>query len=86
MLTRSLIGVRFYLVGILLAFEMFAGDTHAESLPASKGAPELGQKAPGFTLPDASGKRVSLSDLLAAPVPAEEHRSWLLLIFYRGFW
>ena len=33
-------------------------------LPLSTGAPHVGQKAPGFTLPDQHGKSVSLADLL----------------------
>src|SRR5215467_1396524 len=36
-------------------------------LPASKGAPQVGQLAPDFALPDTSGYQVSLSDLLNSP-------------------
>jgi hypothetical protein len=38
----------------------------------------LGGQAPGFTLPDATGKNVSLSDILG-------HGS-IVLSFYRGSW
>jgi hypothetical protein len=38
----------------------------------------VGQKAPGFTLPNASGRSVSLTELLA--------RGPVVLSFYRGRW
>ncbi len=65
-------------------------------LPPSKGAPQVGQKAPDFTALDLSGKPVKLSELFAAPLPIEprlagktsaaKKASWGLLIFYRGYW
>ena len=51
----------------------------AKSLPASNGAPRAGVQAPGFTLPDANGKPVSLSGMLAG------NRA-VVLVFYRGYW
>lgn len=57
----------------------------ARQLPASKGAPQVGQKAPDFTLPDINNKPVSLSALLATPVNGKPTRG-VLLIFYRGYW
>lgn len=85
--TMSFTSLRVSLAGTLLALGMLAGSAHAQKpLPASKGAPQLGQKAPEFSLPDTSGKPVRLSDLLAAPIAPGAERSWLLLIFYRGFW
>lgn len=54
-------------------------------LPASTGAPRVGQKAPDFTLVDATGKAVSLGDLLTSPVDGNTPKG-VLLVFYRGYW
>jgi peroxiredoxin len=48
-------------------------------VPASAGAPHVGQKAPDFFLMDQNGQPVGLGDLLSNSKGA-------LLIFYRGFW
>ena len=69
----------------------------ARHLPPSHGAPQVGQQAPAFSLSDTSGKSVSLSDLLSAPIKeavgkteaVQEARATpkaVLLIFYRGYW
>jgi hypothetical protein len=58
-------------------------EVYSRQLPPSTTAPHVGQKAPDFTLPDAQGKRVRLDELLRTPAPAG---SWVLLIFYRGYW
>jgi hypothetical protein len=50
-----------------------------KGLPAAADAPRAGQHAPEFTLPDAGGKPVALSELL------KTHKG-ALLIFYRGYW
>jgi len=57
----------------------------ARNLPPSRGAPQVGQKAPDFSLTDTSGKSVSLSELLASPVKGKPPRG-VLLVFYRGYW
>jgi uncharacterized BrkB/YihY/UPF0761 family membrane protein len=54
-------------------------------LPASLGAPRVGQKAPNFTLSDTHGKPVALSELLSSPVNGKTPKG-VLLIFYRGYW
>ncbi len=54
----------------------------AAPLPPSLAAPDIGQKAPEFRLPDSHGRVVSLSELRGAVSRA----SWTLLVFYRGFW
>jgi hypothetical protein len=62
----------------------------SRQMPASAGAPQIGAKAPEFTLPDASGKMVSLSALLTEPLPgaaaAAAKPRGVVLIFYRGYW
>ncbi len=54
-------------------------------LPASKGAPQVGQQAPDFSLPDTNGNQVTLDDLLAAPINGNPPKG-VLLVFYRGYW
>lgn len=58
-------------------------------LPESKSAPAVGQKAPDFTLPDADGKAVTLSDILTGKDKKSGQQgtaNGVLLIFYRGYW
>ena len=57
----------------------------ARQLPESAGAPKVGEKAPDFTLPDAQGRPVRLYGLLEPPGGGDSG-SWVLLIFYRGYW
>jgi hypothetical protein len=54
-------------------------------LPASTGAPQVGQKAPDFTLTDPNNKPVTLAQLLTEPVNNKAPKG-VLLIFYRGYW
>jgi len=67
-LSLSLIGLFCY--GLLVL---------TKDIPRSEDAPRAGQHAPEFTLPDAAGKTVALSELL------KTHKG-ALLIFYRGYW
>jgi hypothetical protein len=48
-------------------------------VPASTGAPHVGQTAPDFMLLDQNEKPVGLGDLLSGS-------KGVVLIFYRGFW
>ena len=69
----------------VLGLFLFSTLFFSRQLPASANAPHVGEKAPDFTLPDIQGKPVRLYSLL-------EQRSgsapgtWVLLIFYRGYW
>jgi hypothetical protein len=65
----------------------------ARQLPASHGAPRVGQFAPDFTLPDSRNEPVNLSGLESSPFApnggigsAGEPAAATLLIFYRGYW
>src|SRR2546422_476568 len=51
----------------------------AKELPPANEARQAGQQAPDFTLSDANGKSVTLSEML------KTNRA-VLLIFYRGYW
>ena len=57
-------------------------------LPASSSAPDVGQKAPEFTLTDQEDRQVSLAELLSSPAfdKSTTHPNAVVLIFYRGFW
>jgi hypothetical protein len=61
---------------------------HSRAVPASVGAPRVGQKAPDFTLPDTSGQPVALSQLFTAATNQSQGVAprAVLLIFYRGYW
>jgi len=62
----------------------------ARQLPASAGAPRVGQVAPPFTLPDQDGKPVSLAELISPAatdvLPPLPKTGGAVLIFYRGHW
>jgi hypothetical protein len=74
------------LSGLLLAFSIFAFYA-ARKLPLANGAPQVGQKAPDFTLRDTRGVPVTLAQLLSSPIPGSSERpKAVLLIFYRGYW
>jgi hypothetical protein len=69
----------------LAAFGFFAYGLFyiGRQVPAAKAAPQAGQKAADFTLPDQNGKPVSLVELLSS---SKGKRGGALLIFYRGYW
>lgn len=57
----------------------------SRQIPAAAGAPQVGQKAPDFVLQDPQGRPVRLYDLLGSPRGAGQ-ASWVVLVFYRGYW
>ncbi|HEU4510570.1 MAG TPA: hypothetical protein VFR78_20220 [Pyrinomonadaceae bacterium] len=79
----SIVGLLGFAVFALFIFVFFV---LGRWLPASTGAPQVGQRAPEFSLPDTSGKPVSLNELLSQPVNGSAPAKGVLLVFYRGYW
>ena len=88
--SSSILGVVVLLIGGLAAFTFVL----SRNLPASAGAPQVGQKAPDFTLADTNGNKMSLGQLLgkadgSVPVASSAVAAppkAVLLVFYRGYW
>jgi len=70
---------------VVIAFFLLAFFVGGRLLPASKGAPQVGQKAPDFSLNDSTGKAVSLNELVTTPINGAAPKG-VLLVFYRGYW
>ncbi|HET8947458.1 MAG TPA: hypothetical protein VFQ07_10780 [Candidatus Polarisedimenticolia bacterium] len=84
----------------LTAFFCFGFLVLARRVPASRGAPRVGQLAPDFSLPDQDGRLVTLSQLIASPpagaagsgavgAPSGSNgagANGAVLVFYRGYW
>jgi hypothetical protein len=74
---------------LVFAFFIFAAFVASRWMPAARGAPQVGQRAPDFSLSDTNGKTVTLSELLTTPIKgksAATNPRGVLLIFYRGYW
>ena len=83
--TRILGSILTVFSALVFALFIFVAFVFPRHLPASSHAPEVGQKAPPFTLTDTSGNSVSLSDLLTKPIDGKMPAG-VLLVFYRGYW
>jgi len=81
-IVTSIVGILSLTVFALFVFTIFVV---GRWLPPSTGAPQVGQRAPEFTLPDTTGRSVSLNELLTAPVNGTAPKG-VLLVFYRGYW
>jgi len=81
---------------LLLGLFVYVTGFATKALPASKGAPGVGAKAPDFSLTDEYGNTVTLSSLLTtagvgdpaqgSTVGAGTPPNGVILIFYRGYW
>jgi hypothetical protein len=66
---------------------LFATTVGSRDLPVAAGAPKVGEKVPDFVLQDAQGRSVRLYDLLGQKAGGPgAASSWVVLIFYRGYW
>lgn len=71
----------------VLGFFCFAIFYQTRQLPASNGAPRVGQRAAEFALLDTNNNPVSLSGLLSTPLKnSQAPPKGVLLVFYRGYW
>ena len=64
----------------IVAFFCYGLFYKGRQMPASAAAPQVGKKAPEFTLPDQNGNPVSLAQLRS------DKSKGAVLIFYRGYW
>jgi hypothetical protein len=71
-------------VGLLGLF-IFVAFIESRHLPPSRGAPQVGQKAPEFTLNDTDNRPVTLAELTSTPINGKTPKG-VLLVFYRGYW
>ena len=58
--------------------------------PEAKNSPQIGQRAPEFSLVDSNGENFTLAQLLSTPMTnsgsAARATKGVLVVFYRGYW
>src|SRR5215470_11868038 len=69
-IAARVLGVFVALLALLFSAGSILGFMHARAVPPSTDAPQIGQKAPDFTLPDTNSQTVSLAQLFA-PGPGD---------------
>lgn len=80
-------GPIFAVLGLAVAgFFVLQTAVVSRQLPAAAGVPKVGEKAPDFILQDAEGRSVRLYDLLGPAAGGSGPSSWVVLVFYRGYW
>lgn len=88
----SVLGVLAVAFAVLFCYGVFFG---TRETGASHGAPQVGQVAPDFTLPDSKNSPVDLSGMLhssfapngaVGPAVGGNATAGAVLIFYRGYW
>lgn len=70
----------------VLGFFLFMTAVMSRQLPAATGVPEVGERAPDFVLRNQEGRSMRLYDLLGPEAGGSGPSSWVVLIFYRGYW
>lgn len=70
----------------IVGFFFFYTVVQSRQLPAAAGAPEVGERAPDFVLTDSEGRSVRLYDLVGPAAGGSGPSSWVVLVFYRGYW
>ncbi len=55
-------------------------------VPSASSAPQVGQEAPDFILTDHNGNRMRLASLFSTGDSPASGGSYVLLVFYRGYW
>ena len=62
----------------------------AKAFPDAKNAPQIGQRAPEFSLLDTNGTKLTLAQLLSTPITdlgnSARATKGVLVVFYRGYW
>ncbi len=89
--SATILAVLAVLVSGLFCYGIFSV---TRRLPASHGAPRIGDMAPDFTLPDSKGTPVTLSVVIRSPfapsgvsaASGSGQTAATVLIFYRGYW
>jgi hypothetical protein len=71
---------------VVVGLFVFGTTIGSRELPVSAGAPKVGEKVPDFVLPDSAGQPVHLYDVLGGKAGGTGTASWVVLIFYRGYW
>lgn len=75
---------------LILGLFGFVAYEVSKTFPDAKNAPQIGQRAPDFSLADVNGKDFTLAELLSTPItnsgsPARSTKG-VLVVFYRGYW
>jgi hypothetical protein len=75
---------------VMLGLFGFVAYQVSRVFPDAKNAPQIGQRAPEFSLVDANGKNFALTQLLSNPITnssgAARATKGVLVVFYRGYW
>ena len=75
---------------LILGLFGFAVYEVSRVFPDAKNAPQIGQRAPEFSLVDTNGKNFTLAELLSTPIAnsgsAASATKGVLVVFYRGYW